>query len=182
MNNSFFAAPLLSQPSAHNPNAMPLAADAQGRLQLAVAGTQTITAQHLDIAALSGSAVITAANLAIGPLTPQRNALAQGQLPYNTFYDSVLLVLGGTTVLQADTLPYAKSTFVVRADFISALTTVYLQVAPADIASYYTTISSATSLVLGGLYVFTVTVPLRYARIFATGIGSQLSAWYVGQV
>jgi len=164
---------------------IPMRVDAQGNAVLSVNATQTVSAGSLDIRSLSALldiAAITAADFDIRPLSGARDSVL---LPSNGFYvtsASAALILGGTVVLTVDTAPYASSAFLVRADAISLLTTAYLQLAPADTAGFYTTDSSQSGLLLGGVYLFAPSVPLRYMRIYATGVGSQLTAWHVGQI
>jgi hypothetical protein len=159
--------------------------DAQGRPALYEDAVQTIAATAFDIRSLSGgtdSANITATAFDIRSLDSGLDSILASA---NTFFvtsGTATLLLGGTVVLSVDTSPYSSSAFLIRADAISLLTTVFLQLAPVDTATYYVTVASESSLILGGRYLLVPTMPLRYARIFATGVGSRLTAYYVGQV
>ena len=102
--------------------------------------------------------------------------------PFVALNNTVTLALGGTTVLTVDTSLYSSGAFLVRADSISLLTTVYLQLAPVNTASYFINQGSQSGLLLGGKYLFVPPVPMRYARIYATGVGSVLTAYYIGQI
>ena len=85
-------------------------------------------------------------------------------------------------MLTVDTAAYARSAFLVRANSISLLTAANLQLAPVNSANYFVTDSTQSNLLLGGTYLFVPSVSIRYMRIFATGVGSQLTAYYVGQI
>ena len=120
--------------------AIAMRTDEAGYPVLKVSGTQTIVATDLDIRDLDGAndtAAITAGNFAIRPLEGSRDSL---ELAQNNFYvtsDTATLLLGGTVVLTVDTAPYANSALMVRADAISLLTSVYLQLAPVNTDSYF---------------------------------------------
>ncbi|MGI6005105.1 MAG: hypothetical protein ACOX88_06805 [Christensenellales bacterium] len=160
-------------------------ADEQGRPVLTVGATQTIAASSLDIRNLSGTedtAAITAADFAIRALSSIRDSVTAGSSTFFVTSGSATLIVGGTTVLAVDTQPYAVSAFLVRATFISAVTTVFLQLSPVTTASYFQTVASQSGLAGGGTYLLVPPMSMRYARIFATGLGSQLTAYYVGQV
>ena len=161
-----------------------LRTDDQGRPVLRLDATQTIAASSLDIRDLSAAdiAAITAAGFAIRSLDGSRDSVTTVENPFTVLSATATLVLGGTSVLTVDTSPYSNSAFLVRADAISLLTTVSLQLAPVTTASYFTTIASESGLILGGRYLLLPPMSMRYARIFATGIGSVLTAYYIGQV
>lgn len=161
-----------------------MSVDATGRPILTVDTTQTIAAANLDVRNLSGAsdtAVITATGFDIRPLSGANDSLIQLENFNAVASDTATLVLGGTTVLTMDTSPYSYGIFVVRADFISLLTTVTLQLSPVNTTAYYVDDGSHSGLLLGGVYVLKPTRLARYARIFATGIGSVLTAYYFGQ-
>lgn len=158
--------------------------DAEGRPVLKVNATQTIAASTLNMRNISGvtdTATITAANFNMRAVSGSRDSVLADANTFTVAANTATLLLGGTAVLTVDTSPYARSAFFVRADFISLLTTVFLQLAPVNTNSYFETAASEAGLVLGGEYLLIPTVPLRYARIFATGIGSILTAYYIGQ-
>lgn len=161
-----------------------LRTDAQGRPVLQLDGAQTIAASSLNIRDLSeaDTAAVTATGFDIRSLSGGRDSVGTVQRPFTVLSGTATLLLGGTTVLTVDTSPYSSSAFLVRADAISLLTTVSLQLAPVTTASYFTTVDSQSGLILGGRYLLLPTMPMRYARIFATGIGSVLTAYFIGQV
>lgn len=164
---------------------VPMRVDGMGRPVLTVNGTQTIAANGLDIRSLSAArdaVTATATDFDIRSLSAAQDGVLQYANGYYVTSGSATLVLGGTTVLTVDTAAYSSSAFVVRVDSLSLLTAANLQLAPANISSYYTTDSTQSGLLLGGLYLFVPSVSMRYMRIFATGIGSQLTAYYVGQI
>ena len=158
--------------------------DAQGRPVLLLDATQTIAAASFDIRSLTASdtAAITAADFDIRSLNGDRDSVTTVESPYTVISNTATLILGGTTVLTVDTSPYSSSAFLVRAEAISLLTTVSLQLAPVTTASYFTTVDSESGLILGNDYLLLPTLLMRYARIYATGVGSVLTAYYIGQV
>lgn len=168
--------------SSHGPTAM--RTDAQGRLVLRLDATQTIAASSFDIRNLStgDTAAITAADFDIRSLNDARDSVTISANTFTVVYNTATLLLGGTTVLTVDTSPYSNSAFLVRADAVSLLTTVYLQLAPVASANYFTTVASESGLLLGGEYLLLPSAAMRYARIYATGVGSVLTAYYIGQV
>lgn len=168
--------------SSHGPTA--LRTDTQGRPVLRLDATQTIAASSFDIRNLStvDIAAITAADFNIRGLNGTRDSVTISANTFTVVSDTVALLLGGTTVLTVDTSPYSNSAFLVRADAISALTTVYLQLAPVASANYFITVASESGLLGGGEYLLLPSVAMRYARIYATGFQSVLTAYYIGQV
>ena len=158
--------------------------DAQGRPVLWEGATQTIAATSFNVRDLNASDVanITALNFDIRNLESSLDAVRTGANPYAVASNTATLVLGGTTVLTVDTRPYSNTAFLVQANLISLLTTVFLQLAPVNSSNYYTTVDSATGLILGGEYILLPTMSMRYARIYATGVGSILTAYFIGQV
>ncbi len=164
---------------------IPVSLDAAGRPLLQIDGTQAIQADALDVRSLSAAADtanITASDFDIRPLNGARDSVLLYRNGFFVASATQTLLIGGTTVLTVDTAPYARSAFLVRADFISLLTAASLQLAPVNNASYYVTNSTQSGLILGGDYLFVPSVSIRYMRIFATGVGSQLTTYYVGQI
>ncbi|MEL7604051.1 MAG: hypothetical protein AAGU77_12925 [Bacillota bacterium] len=160
-----------------------LRVDLAGRPVLTVGATQTIGAASLDIRSLSAAldtAGITASAFDIRALNSGDSVTAYDNA-YTVSSGSQTLLLGGTVVLTVDTSPYARSAFLVRVDSLSLLTTANLQLAPVNTSGYFETVASQSSLALGGVYVFVPDIAMKYARIFATGVGSVLTAYYVGQ-
>ena len=163
----------------------PVAVDAEGQLKLVIDGTQTVGASSLDIRNLTAAqdaAGITAADFDMRNLSGVTDGVTQYQNGYYVTSATTSLLLGGTTVLTVDTAAYARSAFLVRANSISLLTAANLQLAPVNSANYFVTDSTQSNLLLGGTYLFVPSVSIRYMRIFATGVGSQLTAYYVGQI
>ncbi len=158
--------------------------DVQGRPVLHLNATQTIDAASFNIRDLTASdaAVMTATDFDIRNLDGTRDSVTTVNNPFAVTNNTVTLVLGGSTVLTVDTSPYSRSIFLVRADAVSLLTTVNLQLAPINSANYFTTVATETGLILGGEYLLLPTVQMKFARIYATGIGSVLTAYFVGQV
>lgn len=158
--------------------------DEQGSPILKVGGTQTIAASDFDIRNLdlSDVAAITALNFDIRDFNEGSDSVMIGERPFMVTSNTITLVLGGTTVLTVDTSPYSNGVFLIRADLISLLTTVNLQTAPINSSNYFTTIDSESGLILGGKYLFSPSVQMRYVRVYATGVGSVLTAYYIGQV
>lgn len=162
-----------------------LRTDAQGRPVLYVGAAQTVAASGLDIRDLSAArdtAAITASDFDIRALTGGRDSVLASSNGYFVTSGSASILIGGTVVLTVDTRPYGRSAFLVRVDFLALGTTVSLQLAPVNTSSYFETVSSQTGLALGGTYLFVPSVPMRYARIYATGATAQLTAYYVGQI
>jgi len=160
-------------------------ADAEGRPLLSLDATQTVAASALHIRDLNSArdtAAITAGGFDIRSLTGGRDSVSTVKNIFQIVSNTVTLLLGGTVVLTVDTKPYSQSAFLVRAEAVSLLTTVYLQLAPLNTGSYFETVATESGLILGGRYLLVPTMPLRYARIFATGVGSRLTAYYVGQI
>lgn len=185
---SFNNAPLFQallyamRPSGDN---VPVSVDAAGRPLLQINGTQDIRADALDVrnlSAVADTANITATDFDVRPLNGAQDSVLLYQNGFFVASATQTLVIGGTTVLTVDTAPYARSAFLVRADFIALLTAASLQLAPVNSANFYVTDSTQSGLILGGDYLFVPSVSIRYMRIFATGIGSQLTAYYVGQI
>lgn len=177
--------PVRMQPHGKAPDGWnALRADAQGRPVLWEDATQTIAASSLNLRDLTASDIanITAANFDIRALNSSLDAVKTGANPYATASNTTSILLGGTTVLTVDTRPYSSSAFLVQANSISLLTTVYLQLAPVNSNNYFTNVASEAGLILGGVYLLLPTMTMRYARIFATGIGSTLTAFFIGQV
>lgn len=158
--------------------------DAQGRPVLRLDATQTIAASSFDIRNLTAAdvAAITATGFDIRNLNGSRDSVTTVVNPFTVLFNTATLLLGGTTVLSVDTSPYSSSAFLVRADFISLLTAANLQQAPINSNNYFATVNTQSGLLLGGEYLFVPTVQMRYARIYATGVGSSLTAYYIGQV
>lgn len=164
---------------------IPVSVDSAGRPLLQINGTQDIQADALDIRNLSAAtdtSTITGADFDVRPLNGAQDSVLLSRNGFFVASATQTLVIGGTTVLTVDTAPYARSAFLVRADSISLLTAASLQLAPINNASYYVTDSTQSGLILGGDYLFVPSVSIRYMRIFATGVGSQLTAYYVGQI
>lgn len=160
-----------------------LRVDTQGQPVLREDATQTIVATALNMRDLTSldAMTATATGFDIRGFGSNRDAIVAAQNADTVLSNTATLVLGGTTVLTVDMSPYSTSTFLVIADSISLLTSVYLQLAPVNDADYFTTVASETGLVLGGEYLLLPTAPMHYARIYATGIGSVLTAYYFGQ-
>ncbi len=163
-----------------------MSTDIQDRPILKVDAAQTIAAADFNIRNLNGStdsSIITAADFAIRALDGSRDGVTAYDNSFFVTSGTATILLGGTTVLQVDTSPYSSSAFLVRADALALLATVSLQLSPVDNpASYFTTVASEGNLILGGRYLFVPPVPLRYARIFGTGVGARFTAYYVGQI
>lgn len=164
---------------------VPMRVDADGRPVLRLDATQTVAASALDIRSLSAArdtANITASDFAIRPLDGDRDGIAVYR---NDFYvesnTETIPLLGSVTVLQVDTMPYASSAFMVRADSVSALTSVFLQISPVTTASHFVTVAQESGILFGNTYLLVPTMSLRFMRIFATGALSRLTAYYVGQ-
>jgi len=158
--------------------------DAQGRPVLSVGAAQTMAASSFDLRDLSAAldtAGITAAGFDLRALEGSRDSVSSASNAFYVVSNTAALLIGGTVVLTVDTSPYAGSAFIVRADALSAATSVYLQLAPVNTPSYYVTVASASGLLLGNTYLLVPPLPMRYARVYAPGIGSVLTAYYVGQ-
>lgn len=183
---SFNRQPLSAQVFGREPpeTERPFQTDAQGRPILRLDAVQTVAASSLDIRNLTDTRdtlAITALNFDMRSLSAARDPLTAGKNTFFTASGSAGIVLGGTTVLTVDTGPYAYSAFLAVVEFLALGTTVYLQTAPVNIDSYFVTLDSRTGLALGGKYLMVPNVPMRYLRIYGTGIGAQLGAYYFGQ-
>lgn len=166
-------------------NKTPVPVDIEGRPQLQINGTQTIQAASLDnrsLAAATDTANITSTNFDVRPLNGAQDSILLYRNGFVVTSATQTLVIGGTIVLTVDTALYARSAFLVRAEFISLLTAASLQLAPVNSANFYVTDSTQAGLILGGDYLFVPSISIRYMRIFATGVGSQLTAYHVGQI
>jgi hypothetical protein len=163
---------------------VPLRTDALGRPVMQLDAVQTIAASSFDIRNLSASdiAMITATDFDIRALNGATDSVTTVGAPFVTNMGTATILLGGTTVLTVDLSPYANNVFVVRADSISLATTVNLQLAPVNSANYFTTVASQGGLLLGGRYILIPTATMKYARITASGVGSVLTAYHIGQV
>lgn len=166
-------------------NKVPVSVDIAGRPKLIINGTQTIQASSLDVRNLTeatDTANITATNFDVRPLSGTEDSILLYRNGFAVTSATQTLLIGGTTVLTVDTAPYARNAFIVRAELISLLTAASLQLAPVNNASFYVTDSTQSGLILGNEYLFVPSVSMRYMRIFATGVGSQLTAYHVGQI
>ena len=145
-----------------------------------------VTASNLDIRDLTparDTVAITASNLDIRDLTGPQDAVTNwGSAYVQASQSSPIPILGTVYLLEQDMAPYSQNTFIV-ANNLGIAVTIQLQVAPANIDSYYTDDGGSFSLLGNSRLVLVPSVLMRYARVRVRGVLSlgNVSAYYLGR-
>ena len=165
-----------------------MAADGLGRLLLSPDITIPVQSSSLDIQSLSNSqdnVTITASNLDIRDLAGTQDRIAIGQMLSLTASVTSQVPSPGTVhLLTTNVSAYRQNAFYIsNISGLSVGVSVALEIAPADIDSYYITDSSAFNLFGGDAMTLKPTKLLKYARIRITSLSSlaNVSVYYFGR-
>ena len=166
----------------------PMAADSMGRLILSPDLIIPVQSGGLSIRPLNDnqdSVTITASNLDIRNLAGTQDGLAfDRMLSAENSTTSQVPSLGTVRLLTTNVSAYRQNTFYVsNTSGFSIGVSVALEIAPADIDSYYMTDGSSFNLFGGDAMTFQPTRLLKYARIRVTSLLSlaNITVYYFGR-
>lgn len=165
----------------------PVITDHAGRIILSNHLDIETESDALDIRSLNetqDSALITISNLDIREFAGTRDNLKLSGRSFAEATESgVIVALSSRNFLPRDISAYQKNTFYVRnTSGLSVSVTINLQIAPADIDSYYTNDGSSFNLIGGNTAMFQPSKLMKYARIRVSALLlANITVYYFGQ-
>ncbi len=151
---------------------LPLRTDTAGRPVLSPSLFVPITATDFDIRPLSpasDSLFITGTDIDVRGLSGAQDSVEIRGKTYVTDSESgSIQILSSSTFLTKNLSSYKTNVYHVRNTGIGVAVTVSLEIAPADIDSYYVTDGSSFSLIAGGNLIFVPSMLMKFARIRIT--------------